>query len=300
MCTDRRLRGQALVETLVAALVLVPLVLLIVWLGKVQSLRQAGIAASRALAFECTVRPDECAAAAEHPELVDELRRRAFSRIDVPVLTLDRVADGAPARERNPLWTDAGARALIERFGDIGARVDFEAFDAGRSLARSRAAGLADDALGLLEERAGPGRFGLPLDGGLVNARVQIGVSRSAPDDRFATQLNAIPLRLRAHTAVLTDAWNASGPYGPDAHSVEARTALGQRLGAYEATLDARYAPTRGFISLMDAVGLEPAAGRFRYHQADADAVPADRIGPPDPVPAQPGASRPRTGRHAR
>ena len=39
-------RGQALLETLVGAIVLVPLVLLVVWLGKVQTLRQATIAAS--------------------------------------------------------------------------------------------------------------------------------------------------------------------------------------------------------------------------------------------------------------
>jgi len=45
-------RGQALVEALVAALVLVPLALLAVLLGKFQSMQQATIAASRTLAFE--------------------------------------------------------------------------------------------------------------------------------------------------------------------------------------------------------------------------------------------------------
>jgi len=31
----------------------------------------------------------------------------------------------------------------------------------------------------------------------------------------------------------------------------------------------------------MGALGLEPSARDFRYHEADPDAVPADRIGQP-------------------
>lgn len=279
-----RTSGQALVEVLVGALALVPLVLLVAWLGKVQSIRQAGIAASRTLAFECTVRPDACAESAAHPELVDELRRRAFSRIDVPVLTLDRVADSPSSAERNPLWVDRANRPLIERFGDIGARIDLERFDAGRSLASARAGSITADPLGLLSELAGPGRFGLGIDRGLVNARVQVGVSARAVDDRFRTQLDTIPLRVKANTAVLTDAWNASGPYGGDGGSVEHRVRAGSRLGPYEATLDARYAPTRGFIRLMDLIGLEPAGSAFRYHAPDVDVVPADRVGDPEPA----------------
>lgn len=275
--------GQALVEALIAALALVPLVLLIVWLGKVQSLQQAGIAASRSLAFECTVRPEDCADSAAHPELADEVRRRVFSRIDAPVLTQDRVGEMSSADERNPLWVDRANRPLIERFADIGVRVDLETFNAGRALATSRAGSLAEDPLALLSDLAGPGRFGLAIDRGIVNARVQVGVSSGATDDRFRSQLDSIPLRMRAHTAVLADAWNASGPYGADRTSVEQRVDAGSRLGVYEATLDLRYALTRGFIGLMDVIGLEPAGGAFRYHAADVDVVPADRVAPTEP-----------------
>lgn len=267
-------------EVAVGALALVPLVLLVIWLGKIQSIQQAGIAASRALAFECTVRPDDCSNASAHPELADEIRRRVFSRVDVPLLTLDRVSGTMSAADRNPLWVDRANRPLIERFSDIGARIDVESFDAGQAVAKARAGTLAADPASLLDGLAGPGRFGLDSQGGLVNARIQVGVSSSARADGFRAQLDAIPLRVKANTAVLTDAWNAWGPYGDDSRSVESRVGQGRRLlGVYESSLDVRYALTRGAIALMGAIGLEPAADDFRYHEIDVDLVPSDRIG---------------------
>jgi len=276
----RQARGQALVEALVAAIVLVPFALLIVWLGKVQTLQQASVAASRMLAFECAARPQDCRDGAAHPELVDELRRRAFSRTDVQPLTEDRLADEAPAAERNPLWVDRANRPLIEGFSDIGARIDLQSFDAGLSLASSQGGGGVADAAGFLAEHAGPGRFGLGLREGLVAARVQAGISASSGASDFLRQLDSIALRMRATTAILTDAWNASGPYGGAEDSVETRVAQGATvLAAWEASVDARHALTRGFIGLMGAIGLEPQADEFRYHEVDVDRIPADRIG---------------------
>lgn len=286
MCADRHAdqRGQALLECLVAALALVPLVLLAIWLGKVQSIQQASLAASRMLAFECTVRPEACVDAAAHPELADELRRRAFSRTDVPIHTTDRVTDSTA--DRNPLWVDRANRPLIERFADIGVRIDLESFDAGRSVARARAGALGETVIGTVDALSGPSRFGLGVDRGLVNARVQVAVSANATADDFRRQLDSIPLRIRANTAILTDAWNASGPYGTASDSVEARVRQGGELPSlYETSLDVRYALTRGFITLMDAIGLEPAGGAFRYHQTDVDRVPPDRIGGTQPLP---------------
>ena len=281
-----RSRGQALLETLVGAIVLVPLVLLVVWLGKVQTLRQATIAASRTLAFECTVRPDACGNADGQALLADEVRRRAFSRIDAGVLSADRLPDDAPPSERNSLWVDRANRPLLERFADIGVRVDRERFDAGASLAHSRGGGLVEDVAAFLADHAGPGRFGLDFADGLIDAKVQANMSASRIADNFATQLDTIPLRIKAHTAVLTDAWNASGPYGSDPRSVESRVDQGKQiLPVYEASIDARYLPTRGFIGLMNAIGLEPAGDAFRYHAADVDLVPPDRLGGSGEVP---------------
>ena len=271
--------GQALIETLVGATVMVPFVVLLVWLGKVQTMQQAAIAGSRVLAFECSVRPETCARSADHPELADELRRRVFARADLGIFSHDRMADDAPAAERNPLWTDHRNRALIERFSDVGVRVDAEPFDAGLSVSESRAGSIASNALEVLSDLAGPGRFGLDIRGGLVDARVQINASRSAPADDFRRQLASIPLGIHAHTAVLTDAWNASGTTTPGGRSVEARVGRGRQLTSlYEASIDARYLPVRGFISLMGLIGLEPSADAFRYHDARLDVLPEDRI----------------------
>ncbi len=274
----RSCRGQALIETLVGAIALVPLVLLVIWLGKVQSVRQAGIAASRLLAFECTVRVKDCASEAGQATLADELRRRSFSRVDTQVLSSERLGDDPEAGQRNALWVDRGNRPLLERFSDVGIRIDRERFDAGASLAQSRAGGLVSDAAALLADRAGPGRFGLRIEEGLVDAKVQIALSRNRQSTSFLTQLDSIPLKIRAHTAILTDAWNASGPRADSERSVESRVNLGKQiLTAYESTLDARYLPVRGFISLMNMIGLEPTGDEFTYHQADVDLVPADR-----------------------
>jgi len=284
----RQQAGQALLETLVGASVMIPFVVLIVWLGKVQTMQQAAISGSRLLAFECSVRPEACAASANRPELADELRRRVFARADLGIFSADRMADEAPAAERNPLWTDHRNRALIERFADVGVRVDAERFDAGLSVSESRAGVIASNALEIVSDLAGPGRFGLEIRGGLVNARVQVNASRSAPADNFASQLASIPLALHAHTAVLTDAWNASGADTPGGRSVEARVSRGRQLNAWhEASIDARYLPVRGFLSLMELIGLEPTAEAFRYHSASVDVVPEDRIAV-DPS-AQPG-----------
>ena len=84
---------------------------------------------------------------------------------------------------------------------------------------------------------------------------------------------------MRARTVILADAWQASGPK-EGAASVRARIEAGARLDPLrEGRLTVGYQLTRWAIDLMGAVGLEPAAGDFRYHEADPEAVPADRIG---------------------
>jgi len=269
--------GQALVEALVGSLALVPLLLAVLWLGKVISMQQSLVQASRLLAFECTVRAHDCDSEQGQARLADEIRQRVFGRLDSPVLSNAGVNDLPPASERNPLWVDAAGRPLLARMSDVGIRIRSQSFDAGLSLATSRERAGIGNAMSLLTELAGPARFGLDLTGGLREATVQVA---AVP---VPGKLGAFPgLRLQARAAVLSDAWTAVGPTGDRPDTVQARVDRGARLlPAYEMSLDARYAPTLGFLSLMNAVGLEPAAGSFRYHQSDVDAVPSDRIGEP-------------------
>ncbi len=281
MRTDRAHRriqhGQALVEALVGAIVLVPLVLLVVLLGKFQSMQQATIAASRTLAFECTVRPDDCTETHARVALAEDARRRHFGRIDREIFTADLLDDGAPVHERNPLWTDRRGRPLLERYADVDIAVTPSRFDAGRSTAIGRAAG---DAGALLDRLAGPSRFGLSLDGGLAASEVSLRVSPSQAGNERLARLDSLPLLMRARVALVTDAWNASGPYGSASHSVQSRVEAGQRVDpVHEGAFRIGYRLTQWSMQLMDVAGLEPRASDFRPHETDVDRVPADRIG---------------------
>ncbi len=271
-------RGQALLEVLVAALVLVPLAVFVVLLGKVQSMQQATIAASRTLAFECTVRPGACANPASHAQLADEVRRRHFGRIDREILSGDTLADVPDAAERNPLWTDRRGQPLLARFGDVGIALASPGFDAGRSTAVGRAAG---GVAAVLDRLAGPSRFGLSLTGGLAEVRVQASAAVDGQAGDRAGWTGLAPLPLRARAAVLTDAWNASGPYGAEPHRVQARVERGSRIDAlHRAEIALGYQLTRWTLDLMDLVGLEPSASAFTPQWIDVDRVPPDRIAP--------------------
>ncbi|MFT3804535.1 MAG: hypothetical protein QM766_25390 [Burkholderiaceae bacterium] len=272
----RRQSGQALAETLVACIVVIPFVLLIVLLGKFQSVQQATIAASRTLAFECTVRIDACEQ--NDPSLLDEIRQRHFGHPGLPLRTNARLTQADSPDQRHPLWVDRSGRSLLERFDDVHATLSAGELVGGIRYGESTASGTTQRAVALLGD---PGeRFGLRTRGGLFEATVQADLSARGGADSFLTQLDNLRIRPRARTAIAVDAWNASGPYGEDPHSVESRVAQGSRLnGLIEGAIDVAYLPVRLFIALMTLAQLEDRGGEFRYHEVDVDLVPADRIG---------------------
>ena len=279
----RRVSGQALVETLVVAIALVPLAVLVVLLGKYQSIRSATVSASRSLAFDCAARPADCADPTRVDWLVQGLRQRHF--------------------HRQPLWHDRAGRPLLERLSDVGGSVAPQRFDAGLGTALGRAASVDITGIGgaggvyngsgytfgngaagasavrLLDTLAGPARFGLAIESGLSEARVQVAVAPSHAANIGFARLDPLALTMRARTVLLTDAWNASGPDN-GAASVLVRSSAGSRLDSLRETrLAVGYQLTRWSIGLVGAIGLEPSAGDFRPGQGDPDAVPADRIG---------------------
>jgi hypothetical protein len=276
MCAEPRrprAHGQALVELLVALIALLPLFFGMAWLAKVLDMQQATIAAARALAFECTVRLDACRDADGHPELAVETRRRFFAAHRLG-LRSDEAASGVPATgERNAMWVDRGGNALLERFEDVTVSVGPARFDS--PLAFAAGQGAAD----LVSRLGGPGRFGLQLDGGFVEARVEALVSRSAPADGWVSRLMAMPLSLSARLTILTDGWNASGPYGEAADSVETRVAAGARLPVADPLIDAGWLAVRGLLAVADFLQVEPSASSLRWHEVDVDLVPPDRLG---------------------
>ncbi len=275
----RRMRGQALTEALVAALVLVPLAALIIMLGKYQALQMATIAAARTLAFECTVRAQECAERAGQERLVAEIRDRHFTRGDRPITSTPGLTGRVAAENSQPLWTDTGGRQLLPDLGAVRADFAWGSFDAGASVAAGQGQSRFANAVALLDSLAGPGRFGLALRAGLVDTRVEASLPGVPP--LAARAFESMGLTFRAHTAILTDDWSASRALGPEPDTLESRVALGQRLDpVHEAAQPLAYQLTLWAIDLMGMLSLEAQAGSFRYHHSDVSLLPPDRVGP--------------------
>jgi hypothetical protein len=214
-----RQRGQAMVEFLVAAIVVVPLFILVPLIGKYLDIKQSSIAASRKLAFECTVRYEDCADLNSNPAFADEIRTRFFSGNGNEVLSNDRPAqDALTGTVGNPMWVDRQGRPLLERFGDVGIRADQRNLNVGAASAVNAA------------PQVGPQQFGLQLNRGVFDARVQVRLSRDNGGTNFLDQLDSLALTMQHHTAILTNAWAAAGPGGrgdrcrPNRGTVNGRT----------------------------------------------------------------------------
>ena len=291
----QHLKGQALIELLIALVAVLPLYFGITWLARVLDMQQANIAAARQLAFECTVRPLLCTDAQSQTELAGELRRRVFSAEHFGIRSGETAAGLANPDERKAFWVDRRGDALLERFEDVSFDVSPERFNTPFAFAGGQGDRAFPGAVKTLSELAGPGRFGLTLDGGFIRAQVQTQVSRSQPSDGWTSRLLSMPLTLRSHLSLLTDAWSASTPYGPAPDSVQSRVESGARVPVVEAALRAAWLPTRAVLGTAALLGLESSARQFNPNSIDVDRVPADRLGdsasPPfssTPPPASP------------
>lgn len=191
MAVPRRLqRGQSTTEFVVLALVLVPLFIAVPLLGKYIDMMQTAEVASRYVAFEGTVRNSNSSWKTD-AELAVEVRRRFFSNVDAPLKTNDTAGDFAA--HRNPVWSDASGKPLIESFeGSVRVRTQVGGKNA------IPAAKLLFD---------WPGELGLS-GSNFYTANVTVApvnVAHFAPFD-------AIDLSTTRRTVVLADAWTARGP----------------------------------------------------------------------------------------
>ncbi len=264
--TIRRSRGQGLIEALIGTSVLIALMLLIVILGKYQSVDLAAIHAARNLAFDCAVLPRDCVTAKPDPSL----RNRVVSRL---------TGSGPEQPSIHPaIWTTRNGRPLLERPDDIDIELAHPHFGAGLGVAGQGPASRARSAVELVSKFAGPGKFGLGITDGLTRAHVSMNLLASRGQASPALILDGMPLRPRSGLAVLTDAWNASGPRG-DAEAVHERVGQGWHVDrALETAVSIPYAVTRAAIWFMHALKLEKHSSAFRQHRVDVDIVPPDRL----------------------
>jgi len=233
-----RQRGQATTEMVIAALVLVPLMLLVPLLGRVVDLVQATEAASRYAVFEAITHRSGAAWAGD-AALAEDVRRRFFNHPDAPVKTGDVAGDFTA--HRNPLWSDHVGRPSLARLGEqVGVATRRDPLD---TPAASYAA-----TLHLAQDN-------------LVSASVTVtpaGVPELPPFDRTT-------LRIARRTVLLTDPWTAHG-------NADVRQRIESAPRLYPV------AAVRGLIDVagrLPTLVLDPP---LRVGEFDWDVVPCDRL----------------------
>jgi Flp pilus assembly protein TadG len=235
-----RQRGQATVEFAVLALVLVPLLIGAVLVGKYLDLMNATESASRYVAFEGMARNSSSSWKTD-AELAAEVRRRFFSNADAPVKTNDTAGDFAA--HRNPLWTDHTGRAFISDFAqDVSVQTRIEgrnAIAAARPYANS---------------------FDLP-DQNWYTAAVTV---RPANVPEFRP-FDALNLNITRRTVLLSDPWTAR----------DAADIRGRIEGSILAYPIGRIEPLVNLIGQIPPLILDPA---LRLSAFEWDVVPCDRL----------------------
>ena len=266
--TNRLQAGQAMIETLIGVSMLSLLGVCGVMVGKYGLIQQAVHGASHVLAFQCAIRPEGCQAA------------------DAPTAETQRVSAAhftaaSHGLDQSSAWSTRAGAPLIQQVNrDVAFSLSHPHFGAGLGVLSSGARSAAGSAVHVVSSLAGPDRFGLNITGGLVTAHAHATVLRDVSGRGAPDLLAGLPVTLRSQSAVLTDSWNASEPYGTAKTSVHFRVAEGQRLARWiEDAHRVAYAPTLGFLRLMGSISLEDSADKFRFHETDVDQIPADRSG---------------------
>jgi Flp pilus assembly protein TadG len=236
----QRQGGQSTVEFAVLALALVPLFLVVALLGKYIDLYQTAEAASRYLAFEGAARNSSNSWKTD-AELGVEVRRRFFSNSDASVKTGDAAGDFAA--HRNPIWSDASGKPLIDKFEDkvsVATQVN------------------ARNAIAAASVYAG--QLNLSIDN-----QYTASVTVKPNDVAGLKPFDTIGLELSRKTVLLTDAWTARDPA-----TIRARiegSALMYPISAVKALIDP--------VGQVPTLLFDPA---LRVGNFDWDVVPCDRL----------------------
>jgi Flp pilus assembly protein TadG len=235
-----RQRGQSTVEFVVVALVLTPLIISLLLLGKYLDLMNTTEQASRYVAFEGSTRNSSSSWKTD-TELAAEVRRRFFSTSDAPVKTGDIAGDFSA--HRNPLWTDHAGRPLLDNFTqNVGVQTQISS--------RSAIAAASPIANSL----------NLPSQNwytGTVTVRPN-NIPEFEPFDR-------LNLNVSRRTVLLADSWAARGPTQVR-RSIEGSTVL------YPARL---VQPIIDAVGTLPTLVYDPA---LRLGEFDWDVVPCDRL----------------------
>lgn len=253
-------RGQALTEFLVAAVALIPLLLLIPVIAKYQDIGNSVQAASRYVAFDAMTRNDSVNSWKPEAQLAAEVRRRFFSNIDAPIKTGD-VAGNFKAHQ-NLFWRDPNDAPLIADLNS-DVTVSFGASRAGTHGGGFSAA--SDGDIFVLHPQ-----LGLPAKG-IYTANVSVNLANLPTGLKFYAPFDQINLAIGRSTSLAIDAWTAKNP-----SQVESKIAASPvifpvgNLAAVSPVVDAA-------VSIIDLPGgiSGPRLGQLDFWR---DVVPEDRL----------------------
>jgi hypothetical protein len=270
-------RGQALVEVILVSGLLVVLFALATFLAKVSDIRWQTSLASRTLAFDCATMASRCTNLPADASVVDDMRRRHYGDPQRAVMSRDALDASQSGADSRPFWLDRKSAPLVASMTDVGATVEGVNFDAWSGALGRSGGGAVSQVM-----QAGPSRFGLNLNEGLLRGRVQADIAKGGPSD-FRSQIDRLALNIVGQTAVLGDSWTASGPGDradlPNiaATSVANRVNQGKDIPVISAFVRLANKPLIAFMQVVDFLGLEPNGREFKYQSIDMDVTPQDR-----------------------
>lgn len=244
-----RQRGQAATEMVVAAALLLPLFLSVVYVARYVDIKQTTVQASRYVAWERAIDP---ASARSDQDLAKEVRTRFFAsgnRLGGAITSTNFVGGTPSTDEYNTFWSDQGGSRLLNSFTDVTVNT------------RSQATpGKITSGLSSTEVKA------LKLtDKGFITANVEASLQNVKGFDPLA----AINLRIGASTSVLGDTWGARG-----ADEVKTRV----RGLAPDAAVGEMISPYAAFLSPFEYTFAD-----FHFGCIAPDIVPTDRLKPYHP-----------------
>ena len=264
---ERAARGQALVEFLGMALVLVPIFLLLPMIAKYQDMVHSTEMAARYVAFDATIRNDAANGGWKpDDQLAGEVRRRFFSNPTAPIKTND--VPGDFKAHQNLFWRDPLNNALIRSFdNDVG--VSF-----GETASTDRAAGFR----GASDDTVFVNHDALDLHArGIFRGNVSVTVANLPATLNGPTHtydgLKAINLVLRRHVDLVPDAWTAKGPDDVISHIDGDAVNPGVALAPLSAVID----PAVMLMELPRGIcpHCGPKIGQLDYWREE---VPTDRL----------------------
>lgn len=274
-------RGQSLVETAIACMVLVPMFFGVMLLGQYMHLRQQTQAAARSAAWDATVSQTLVNGTGNLPSASieqDRIRALQFGKVDTSLRNVT-----APTTLQDPMLTTFAGRNLV-----LARQVNLSTYTNEKSPA------VSETFLGPISKITGAVGLGSfpPDEDGLVTAQVHVQpehiTTTSGSAATFMDPLDKLDLDFYGRTVVLADAWNADGS-GENSDGSAGSTLPRTVRSAIKPLTPADWAGKtfdggiNGFVHLLgDIPGIDdlitPGFDKLEIGKTAPDVIPSDKL----------------------